>query len=232
MRRIIMLIKVKKIPALFLTLFTLLISYNTLAKEEGNGNEVLPADDCAPCERLDLIDAILGVDTWTAVTNEDYDKRSDFYNNVVEPYTYNDKDNNPKIVEKMKNYIKNNTIIGKLETDIDTHDARITQLENRTLIPNLNTQITQLQRDIKLLDNRLASGIAASNAMAGLVSATKDGKSMVAVGVGTYRDRSAVAIGVSRLSDNGHWKAKFSLATGMNGSNKDLSTSTSIGYQF
>ncbi|WP_165381621.1 YadA-like family protein [Avibacterium paragallinarum] len=49
------------------------------------------------------------------------------------------------------------------------------------------------------------------------------------MGVGTYRDRSAVAIGVSRLSDNGHWKAKFSLATGMNGSNKDLSTSTSIG---
>ncbi|MFQ1050472.1 YadA C-terminal domain-containing protein [Avibacterium paragallinarum] len=220
-----MLIKVKKIPALFLTLFTLLISYNTLAKEEG------PPPDCVPCERLDLIDSILGVDTWIAVTNED-NTLSDFYNNVVEPYTYNDKDNNPKIVEKMKNYIKNNTIIGKLENDIDTHDARITQLENRTLIPNLNTQITQLQRDIKLLDNRLASGIAASNAMAGLVSATKDGKSMVAVGLGTYRDRSAVAIGVSRLSDNGHWKAKFSLATGMNGSNKDLSTSTSIGYQF
>ncbi|KAA6209176.1 YadA C-terminal domain-containing protein [Avibacterium paragallinarum] len=209
----------------------MLISYNTLAKGESNGNEVLPADECAPCERLDLIDAILGVDTVTAVTNEYYE-RSDFYNNVVSNYIPNDKGNDPKIVAEMKNYIKNNTIIGKLENDIDTHDARITQLENRTLIPNLNTQITQLQRDIKLLDNRLASGIAASNAMAGLVSATKDGKSMVAVGVGTYRDRSAVAIGVSRLSDNGHWKAKFSLATGMNGSNKDLSTSTSIGYQF
>lgn len=151
---------------------------------------------------------------------------------MVSNYIPNDKGNYPKIVAEMKNYIKNNTIIGKLENDIDTHDARITQLENRKLIPNLNTQITQLQRDIKLLDNRLASGITASNAMAGLVSATKDGKSMVAVGVGTYRDRSAVAIGVSRLSDNGHWKAKFSLATGMNGSNKDLSTSTSIGYQF
>ncbi|MGY6089628.1 YadA C-terminal domain-containing protein [Avibacterium paragallinarum] len=209
----------------------MLISYNTLAKGESNGNEVLPADECAPCERLDLIDAILGVDTVTAVTNEYYE-RSDFYNNVVSNYIPNDKGNDPKIVAEMKNYIKNNKIIGKLENDIDTHDARITQLENRTLIPNLNTQITQLQRDIKLLDNRLASGIAASNAMAGLVSATKDGKSMVAVGVGTYRDRSAVAIGVSRLSDNGHWKAKFSLATGMNGSNKDLSTSTSIGYQF
>ncbi|CDF99787.1 hypothetical protein [Avibacterium paragallinarum] len=160
----------------------MLISYNTLAKGESNGNEVLPADECAPCERLDLIDAILGVDTWTAVTNEDYDERSDFYNNVVSNYIPNGKDNTPEVVAEMKNYIKNNTIIGKLETAIDTHDARITQLENRTLIPNLNTQITQLQRDIKLLDNRLASGIAASNAMAGLVSATKDGKSMIAVG--------------------------------------------------
>ncbi|UXN35936.1 YadA-like family protein [Avibacterium paragallinarum] len=188
-----MLIKVKKIPALFLTLFTLLISYNTLAKDE--------APDCAPCERLDLIDAILGVNTWAAVTNDKDDfERSDFYNNVVFNYIPNDEDNDPEIAAEMKNYIKNNTIIGKLENDIDTHDARITQLENRKLIPNLNTQITQLQRDIKLLDNRLASGIAASNAMAGLVSATKDGKSMVAVGVGTYRDRSAVAIGVSRLS--------------------------------
>ncbi|KGQ45288.1 YadA C-terminal domain-containing protein, partial [Gallibacterium anatis] len=139
--------------------------------------------------------------------------------------------NNTNTINTNRIAITNNTnAINANRTVIENHEDRIQQLESRKL--NLDKQINQLHRDIKSLDDRLASGIAASNAMAGLVSATKDGKSMIAVGLGTYRDRSAIAIGISRLSDNGRWKAKFSFATGMNGSNKDLSTSTSIGYQF
>ncbi|KGQ36559.1 YadA family autotransporter adhesin [Gallibacterium genomosp. 1] len=139
--------------------------------------------------------------------------------------------NNTNTINTNRIAITNNTnAINANRTVIENHEDRIQQLESRKL--NLDKQINQLHRDIKSLDDRLASGIAASNAMAGLVSATKDGKSMIAVGLGTYRDRSAIAIGISKLSNDGRWKAKFSFATGMNGSNKDLSTSTSIGYQF
>ncbi|MEH8035350.1 YadA C-terminal domain-containing protein [Gallibacterium anatis] len=328
-----MLIKLDRSFFMYLTLM-LSISFNVFAKDESSGDEIVPADDCAPCERLDLIDAILGVNTWEKVSNYS-DKQSDFYKDVVLNSIPGEEGNDPDAVAKMKEFIKGNTIIGTLESGIETnktsitdntsaikanktaitnntsaieanktaitnntsaieanktaitnntsaieanktaitnntsaidanktaitnntntintnriaitnntnainanrtvienHEDRIQQLESRKL--NLDKQINQLHRDIKSLDDRLASGIAASNAMAGLVSATKDGKSMIAVGLGTYRDRSAIAIGISRLSDNGRWKAKFSFATGMNGSNKDLSTSTSIGYQF
>ncbi|OBX11916.1 hypothetical protein QV09_00880 [Gallibacterium salpingitidis] len=282
-----MLIKLDRSFFMYLTLM-LSISFNVFAKEEDSG-----AVDCTPCERLDLIDAILGVDTLEEVT---YPDDPEFYDNTVLP-SIPGADADPEAVKKMEKFVKENTrigkTIGKLESGIETnktsitdntsaieankttitnntnaieanktaitnntntintnriaitnntnainanrtvienHEDRIQQLESRKL--NLDKQINQLHRDIKSLDDRLASGIAASNAMAGLVSATKDGKSMIAVGLGTYRDRSAIAIGISRLSDNGRWKAKFSFATGMNGSNKDLSTSTSIGYQF
>lgn len=290
-----MLIKLDRSFFMYLTLM-LSISFNVFAK-----NESSHVEDCVPCERLDLIDAILGVSTFEKVTDPDnYYKLSEFYKDVVDhsiPSEDEDYVPDPEAVKKMEEFVKENTrigkTIGKLESDIGTnttlitdntsaieanktaitnntsaidanktaitnntntintnriaitnntnainanrtvienHEDRIQQLESRKL--NLDKQINQLHRDIKSLDDRLASGIAASNAMAGLVSATKDGKSMIAVGLGTYRDRSAIAIGISRLSDNGRWKAKFSFATGMNGSNKDLSTSTSIGYQF
>lgn len=278
-----MLIKLDRSFFIYLTLM-LSISFNVFAKEEDSGR-----DNCVPCERLDLIDAILGFDTLEKVEESGY---REFYDYVVLPSIIPGEDNalDPEAVKKMEEFVKENTrigkTIGKLESGIETnktdisgnkkditkntdainvnktaitnntntintnriaitnntnainanrtvienHEDRIQQLESRKL--NLDKQINQLHRDIKSLDDRLASGIAASNAMAGLVSATKDGKSMIAVGLGTYRDRSAIAIGISRLSDNGRWKAKFSFATGMNGSNKDLSTSTSIGYQF
>ncbi|OBX00727.1 YadA family autotransporter adhesin [Gallibacterium genomosp. 1] len=300
-----MLIKLDRSFFMYLPLM-LSISFNVFAMPEDNGNPIRGQDternrqyydngeyykiygtgevfECAPCERLNVIDKILGIDSESLVidyeSSEAYSlQNTEWYRKFVaeevedededeENYPYerekfikrtifgviekaieaNNKaiTKNTSAIEANKTAITNNTntintnriaitnntnAINANRTVIENHEDRIQQLESRKL--NLDKQINQLHRDIKSLDDRLASGIAASNAMAGLVSATKDGKSMIAVGLGTYRDRSAIAIGISKLSNDGRWKAKFSFATGMNGSNKDLSTSTSIGYQF
>ena len=61
------------------------------------------------------------------------------------------------------------------------------------------------------------AGTAAALAVAGLPQAVLPGRGMVALGGGTYGGQSAVAIGVSQLSDNGIWAYKVSGTTSTRG---------------
>jgi autotransporter adhesin len=61
------------------------------------------------------------------------------------------------------------------------------------------------------------AGTAAALAVAGLPQAVLPGRGMVAVGGGTYGGQSAVAIGISQLSDNGIWAYKVSGTTSTRG---------------
>lgn len=47
-------------------------------------------------------------------------------------------------------------------------------------------------------------------AIAGMPQATIPGKSMMAAGVAAYQGQAAIAMGVSKLSDNGRWIVKLS----------------------
>ncbi|MEH8058017.1 hypothetical protein P9104_11340, partial [Gallibacterium anatis] len=130
-----MLIKLDRSFFMYLTLM-LSISFNVFAKDESSGDEIVPADDCAPCERLDLIDAILGVNTWEKVSNYS-DKQSDFYKDVVLnsiPGEDEDYAPDPEAVKKMEEFVKENTrigkTIGKLESDIETNKTSITDNTN------------------------------------------------------------------------------------------------------
>lgn len=60
-----------------------------------------------------------------------------------------------------------------------------------------------LNNRINKVDKDLRAGIAGANAAAGLPQAYIPGKSMVAVAAGTYKGQNAIALGMSRISDNG-----------------------------
>ncbi|TNG94228.1 hypothetical protein FHQ28_05010 [Pasteurellaceae bacterium USgator11] len=86
-----------------------------------------------------------------------------------------------------------------------------------------------LSRRINEVDKNARAGIAGALATAGLYQAYLPGKSMVSVGAGTYRGENALAIGVSRISDNGKIGVKL---TGMSTSQGDAGGSVSVGYQW
>lgn len=65
--------------------------------------------------------------------------------------------------------------------------------------------------------------------MANLPQPHHPGDSMVAVGAGTHRGESAVALGVSRISDDGKVIIKLS---GSRNSKGDFTAGAGIGYEF
>ncbi|MFB0713417.1 YadA-like family protein [Buttiauxella noackiae] len=77
--------------------------------------------------------------------------------------------------------------------------------------------------------NKLSAGIAGAMAMAGLPQAYQPGASMVGIAGSTYQDQSAVALGVSVISDNGKWVTKLSGTTNSQG---DLGGAVGVGYQW
>ncbi len=79
------------------------------------------------------------------------------------------------------------------------------------------------------LSNRIDGVAATAAAMASLPQAYIPGKSMVAVSSGVHRSQQAVAIGVSRISDNG--KVILKLNAGHN-TNGDTSFGAGVGIQF
>lgn len=61
------------------------------------------------------------------------------------------------------------------------------------------------------------AGVAAAMAMAGLPQATLPGKGMVAMAGSTYEGQSALALGVSRMSQSGKWVVKLTGSTNTRG---------------
>ncbi|NOL51165.1 YadA-like family protein [Pelistega suis] len=78
-------------------------------------------------------------------------------------------------------------------------------------------------------DKDLRAGVAGSNAAASLPQVTLPGKSMVAAAAGTYRGQQALAVGYSRLSDNGKIIIKGQANTNTRG---QYGAGVGIGYQW
>ncbi len=77
--------------------------------------------------------------------------------------------------------------------------------------------------------DKLSAGISGAMAMASLPQPYQPGASMVSMGGGTYQGESAVALGVSTISDNGKWVTKLSGTTTSQG---DLGAAVGVGYQW
>ncbi|WP_169333132.1 hypothetical protein, partial [Gallibacterium anatis] len=136
---------------IYLTLM-LSISFNVFAKDEeeaGDGDEIQDPYDCAPCERLKLIDAILGVNTLEKVIDpKDPNKQSELYRKYVLDYIPGEKNenrNDPEAVKEIKK-LKKETIIGTLERDIGENTTFIET--NKTLITDNTNAITENNKAI------------------------------------------------------------------------------------
>ncbi|MCW9709588.1 YadA-like family protein [Avibacterium sp. 21-586] len=91
------------------------------------------------------------------------------------------------------------------------------------------SQLNGVKRQIDNVDKSARAGIAGALATANLYQAYIPGHSMVSVGVGTFRGQNAIAIGASRLSDNGHIGIKLS---GMTTNQGDVGGAMAVGYQW
>jgi autotransporter adhesin len=92
-----------------------------------------------------------------------------------------------------------------------------------------NSLYSSLNKDIKELDDDLSAGIAGAMAMAALPQPYSAGASMTSGSMGTYRGQSAMALGVSRISDNGRWVTKMQATTN---TQREFGASVGVGYQW
>ncbi|EWG14369.1 surface protein, partial [Xylella fastidiosa Mul-MD] len=72
-------------------------------------------------------------------------------------------------------------------------------------------------------------GVAAAIATANLPQAYVQGRGMTSVGVSSYQGQSAIAVGVSAVSDSGHWVFKFS---GSANTRSHVGVGAGVGYQW
>ncbi|AHG78830.1 autotransporter/adhesin [Mannheimia varigena USDA-ARS-USMARC-1388] len=93
---------------------------------------------------------------------------------------------------------------------------------------NVN-QLRSVANHVNNVDKDLRAGVAGALAAGNLYHVTQPGKSMVSAGVGTYRGQGALAVGYSRLSDNGKVGIKFSVNSNSRG---HAGAAASVGYQW
>ena len=110
--------------------------------------------------------------------------------------------------------------VSKVNTRIDSVDAKV----------NANTKaIHRLDRDVRKNRKRANAGIASVAAMANIPQVYISGKSGVGVGIGHKHGQSALAVGYSRASDNGHHIIK--LSAGID-TQKDVTVGAGYMYQY
>ena len=85
----------------------------------------------------------------------------------------------------------------------------------------------KLQGQINKLGNRMNAGMATSAAMANLLQPHKPGQSVATAGVGQHKNQSAVAVGYSRISDNGKYGIRFSMGANTQG---EVTGGAAVGY--
>ncbi|WP_414843475.1 YadA-like family protein [Actinobacillus equuli] len=116
-----------------------------------------------------------------------------------------------------------NVAAGKKDNDA----VNVAQLKGA--MSNINNNINAVNNKVDKVDRDLRAGIAGAMAAGNLYHVTIPGKSMVSAGIGTYKNQGAVAVGYSRLSDNGKIGVKFSVNTNTRG---DSGAAASVGYQW
>ncbi|ECX8488452.1 YadA-like family protein [Salmonella enterica] len=113
----------------------------------------------------------------------------------------------------------------------DTDAANVGQLKQgiNNSYQYTNNKFNDLKNMVDDQKDKLSAGIAGAMAMAGLPQPYQPGASMVGLAGGTYQGESAIALGVSTISDNGKWVTKISGTTNSQG---DVGAAVGVGYQF
>lgn len=90
-------------------------------------------------------------------------------------------------------------------------------------------QLGNVQQNVAKVDADARAGTASAMATAGLPQAYTPGKNMVAMGGSVYRGATAVAAGVSSISDNGKWILKGTVSGNSRG---HFGGTVGVGYQW
>ncbi|WP_201551642.1 YadA-like family protein [Psychrobacter fjordensis] len=104
-------------------------------------------------------------------------------------------------------YAGNQRITGVADGVEATDAVNYSQLS--ALDSRLNNNMSDLGYKIGEVEENANAGISAAMAMSSLPQAYIAGKSMISGGVGTYNGESAVAVGFSKLSNDGRWVMKI-----------------------
>ena len=93
----------------------------------------------------------------------------------------------------------------------------------------VDNSVNSVRNELKQTDKRLRGGIAGAVAMANIPTANRAGGTMIGLGVGNFKGQNAIAVGISRSSDNNriHFKA-----SGSANSAGDYAVGGGIGYQW
>ncbi|EDG7639982.1 hypothetical protein B9756_11595 [Salmonella enterica subsp. enterica serovar Enteritidis] len=113
----------------------------------------------------------------------------------------------------------------------DTDAVNVSQLKRSVEEANTYTdqKMGEMNSKIKGVENKMSGGIASAMAMAGLPQAYAPGANMTSIAGGTFNGESAVAIGVSMVSESGGWVYKLQ---GTSNSQGDYSAAIGAGFQW
>jgi autotransporter adhesin len=116
-----------------------------------------------------------------------------------------------------------NVADGKAPSDA----VNVQQMNNA--LGSVGQQMQNLGNRIETVGKDSFAGTAGAMAMAGMPQANMPGKSMVSAGAATFKGQSAVALGVSKLSDDHRWVIKFSGSANTRG---DVGASVGAGFNW
>lgn len=96
-------------------------------------------------------------------------------------------------------------------------------------VSNLEQAFYQTNQNMQDLRNETRAGIAGALAVGNLPQPTEAGMSMISAGVGGYRGETAVAVGVSAITDSNKYVWKMGASAD---SRSNISGAVSVGYQW
>jgi putative autotransporter adhesin len=154
------------------------------------------------------------------------DENTNSINNLAGQVNEN-KQNISNLGDRINNI--NSTINNVVGDQVRNINNRVDGVENR--VNQLDNKVNHLDNKISNVDKRASRGIATVGAMGMLPQPHISGRSMMAAATTSYRGQQALAVGYSRLSDNGKHIIKFSGASNLSGK-KDAMVGAAYGYQW
>lgn len=161
------------------------------------------------------------------ITKDGIDARNTKIKNVTAGEDDNDAVNVSQLNQVKARQDAQSRALKQVRRTVINHGARLANVENR--VTGLENKVDRLDHDVKKNRKRADAGISAVAAMANIPQVYLPGKSGVGVGVGYKHGQSAVAVGYSRSSDNGHHIIKLSAGVD---TQKDVTVGAGYMYQW
>ncbi|MCK3658433.1 hypothetical protein A4G18_06850 [Pasteurellaceae bacterium Pebbles2] len=109
---------------------------------------------------------------------------------------------------KLADQAINQKIINRIEPRIE---------QNSREINNVSRRVGSLEKQVKKINKDLKAGLAGAVAIANLPQAFKPGQGGFSAAAGSYAGQNAVAVGLSRVSEDGKWVIKGSVSINTQG---------------